>query len=104
MFGWTHGSASFQMVADAIVYVMSEAGCLVRADIDDFLVSAPRDKAQGYFKMLSDLFDTLGLPMNSDKKIPPCKSLICLGMEVNLSNYTLKIAPEKLHSIYNMCL
>ena len=103
-FGWTHGSASFQMVADAIVHFLSKSGCQVRAYIDDFLVIAPRDKAETYFKMLSDLFDRLGLPMNPDKRIPPCKSLICLGIEVNLTNHTLKIAPDKLHSIYNMCL
>ena len=28
-FGWTHGSAAFHMVADAIVYIMSKAGCQV---------------------------------------------------------------------------
>ena len=83
---------------------MSKSGCQIRAYIDDFLVIAPRDKAKTYFKMLSDLFDRLGLPMNPDKRIPPCKSLICLGIEVNLTNYTLKFAPDKLHSIYNMCL
>ena len=92
------------MVADAIAHVMSKSGCQVRAYIDDFLVIAPRDKAEKYFNMLSDLFDTLGLPMNPDKRIPPCKSLVCLGIQVNLTNYTLKIAPDKLHSIYNMCL
>ena len=71
--------------------------------IDDFSVITPKDKVDAYFRMLSDLFQKLGLSMNPDKKTPPCKSLICLGIEINLADKTLKSAPEKLHSIYNMC-
>ena len=54
-FGWTHGSVAF-LADDAIVYIMSKAGCQVHAYIDDFLVFAPRDKADSFFHILSDLF------------------------------------------------
>ena len=100
-FGWMHGSVSFQMVANAVVYIMFKAGCQVRAYIDDFLVVAPQNKADSYVRMLLELFDKLGLPKNPDKKTP-CKSLICLGVEVNVINNTLKTAPEKLQ-VFTTC-
>ena len=70
-FGWTHGSAAFQMVADAISYVMASSGCVVNAYIDDFIVVAPRAEARRHYDRLSNLLDTLGLPMNPSKKPPP---------------------------------
>ena len=45
-FGWTHRSAAFQMVADAISYVMASSGCVINAYIDDFIVVAPRSQAR----------------------------------------------------------
>ena len=42
--------------------------------------------------------------MNPETKMAPCKVLTCLGIQVNLSEGTLKIDPGKLHSIHDSCL
>ena len=102
-FGWTHGSAAFQMVADAISYVMASSGCVVNPYIDDFIVVAPRADARRHYDRLSDLLESLGLPMNPSKKTPPCETLTCLGIVVNIVDGTLSIAPEKIANIYQMC-
>ena len=102
-FGYTHGSAAFQMVADAISYIMASSGSVVNADIDDFIVVAPRAEARRHYDHLSNLLDSLGLPMNPSKKTPPCETLTCLGIVVNIVEGTLSIAPEKLKNIYQMC-
>ena len=102
-FGWTHGSAAFQMVADAISYVMASSGCVITPYIDDFIVVAPRDQATKQFDQLSGLLDKLGLPMNPAKKTPPCDTLTCLGITVSIPDGTLSIAPDKLHSIHEAC-
>ena len=102
-FGWTHGSATFQMVADAISHIMVSSGCVINAYIDDFIVVAPRARAREQYDCLSDLLNTLGVPMNPSKKTSPCETLTCLGIVVNIVDGTLSIAPDKLQSIYETC-
>ena len=41
--------------------------------------------------------------MNPSKKTPPCETLTCLGIVVNIPDGTLSIAPDKLQSIYQVC-
>ena len=66
-FGWTHVSAAFQMVADAISHIMASSGCVINTYIDDFIVVAPRARAREQYDRLSNLLDTLGLQMNPSK-------------------------------------
>ena len=79
-FGWKHGTASFQLVADAISYIMTQEGCKVLAYVNDFLVVAERHIALRSYNRLSDMFTELGLPMDMDKRTPPAKLLTCLGI------------------------
>ena len=51
-FGWTHGSASFQMASDAIVFIMKGMGCKVHAYIDDYVIVAPRGLAFEHFPLI----------------------------------------------------
>ena len=67
-FGWMHGSAAFQMVADTISHIMASSGSVINTYIDDFIVVAPRARAREQYDRLSDLLDTFGLPMNPSKK------------------------------------
>ena len=103
VFGWTHGSAAFQMVANAISFIMSSSECVRNAYIDDIVVTQS-SQAKEQYDQLSDLLGTLGLPMNLSKKAPPpCKVLTYLGIVVNIVDGTLSIAPDKLQSIYKIC-
>ena len=75
-FGWTHGSAAFQMASDAIVFIRKGMGCKVHAYIDDYVIVAQRGLAFEHFNNLVNLLQELGLPMNEDKKTPHQTSLL----------------------------
>ena len=102
-FGWVHGSLAFQMVSDAIVHIMSTRGYKIFAYIDDFVAILPSDVATEAFQALYELICELGLPINPDKVIPPCKALTCLGIQINLKTRTLTIDPKKLRAIHDEC-
>ena len=78
-FGWVHGSSAFQMASDTITSIMREQGCSIFAYIDDFVIVSNADDAERHFQTFSNLLDELGLPMNPDKRTPPCRALTCLG-------------------------
>ena len=95
-FGWASGTSAFQMVADAISFIMAKENCKIFAYVDDFIGVAPRAVAATHFQKLSDLLTELGLPMNPQKKTPPCRSLTCLGITINIDAATLQIEKSKL--------
>ena len=103
-FGWAHGSAVFQRISDAIVYIMRRHGYDLVAYIDDYIGVAPASSAESQFLFLSDLLTRLGLPMNPDKRVPPCKALTCLGIHIDINASSLSIDHAKLQSIHNKCL
>ena len=51
------------------------------AYIDDYIGIAPASDAHSQYNFLSDLLTRLGLPMNLDKRVRPCKALTCLGIQ-----------------------
>ena len=91
-FGWTYGSASFQILADAIAHIMAKKGVKLHYYIDDFIVVTSNLKAEKQFSYLCDLLHEFGLPLNKDKLSPPTKRLPCLSIDM-----TLKIIPWVLH-------
>ena len=103
-FGWIHGSVSFQMASDAILYMMRKENCAIFAYIDDFIMVASQEDAMGHFAKLSQLFKELGLPMNPDKVSPPTRTLTCLGITIDLDNNSLSIEKSKVEEIYAECL
>ena len=96
--------AAFQRVSDAIVYIMRRHGYDLVAYIDNYIGVAPANSAKSQFSFLSDLLTKLGLPMNPDKRVPPCKALTCLGIPIGINASSLSIDHSKLQSIYDECL
>ena len=96
-FGWTHGSASFQILSDAISFIMGKEGIRLRCYIDDYIAVVPKSKAQQAFMQLC-------LPINSEKLTPPTKRLTCLAIDIDVDNNTMSISQEKLEDIYAICL
>ena len=94
-FGWASGTSAFQMVADAISFIMAKENCKIFAYMDDFIGVAPRAVAATHFQKLSDLLTELGLPMNPQKKTPPCRSLTCFGITINIDAATLQLTNQK---------
>ena len=104
VFGWVHGSSSFQLIADAITYIMGRHGFQTFAYIDDFVIVTEKNVANQAFHTLYNIFQELGLPMNEDKRMPPTHKLTCLGITIDLHNNTLSIDPVKLEAIYEDCI
>ena len=85
-FGLAHGSATFQRLSDAIVYIMRQKGYDLVAYIDDYIGIAPGKDAQSQFDFLSSLLTRSGLPMNPDKCVPPVRLSLALEYMWILSN------------------
>ena len=62
---------AFQMISDAIAFIMRDMRCKVHPYIGDYVVVAPTYEAQGQFDSLASLLQELGLSMNIDKKTLP---------------------------------
>ena len=103
-FGWIHGSASFQMTSDTILYIMRKENFGIFAYIDDFIMISPENDAHSQFKKLFDFLSYLGLPMNQDKLTSPCRVLTCLGITINLDNNSLSIDKAKMDEMYSECI
>ena len=102
-FGWTHGSAAFQMVSDAVTHILKASGCSIFPYIENYVGVASSNDAQGQFHLLYDLLSSLGLPINKDKLDPPSDALICLGIRINIPESSLSIDPQKLTAIHQEC-
>ena len=103
-FGWTHGSTAFQILSDAIAFIMRKEGANLRCYIDDYIAVLPSTKADHVFQRLCALLDELGLPINYEKLTPPTKKLSCLGIDIDIDNNTMSIAEDKLKEIYAECI
>ena len=103
-FGWTHGSAWFQILSNAVAHIMSKEGVNLRCYIDDYIAVVPRSMADSIFQRLCLLLNELGLPINQDKLTPPTKGLECLGIYIDIDKNTMSISEEKLRAIYTECL
>ena len=103
-FGWTHGSGAFQILSDAIAFIMAKKGVKLHCYIDDYIIVSSKHKALTEFTLLCDLLNELGLPMNESKLTPPTKELTCLGININIDTNTMSIAEDKLQAIYAECV
>ena len=73
-FGWVHGSSAFQMVSDAVTYIMARRHHRLFAYIDDYIIVGHKDAATRAFEDLVALLQELGLPIGTEKLHPPVKS------------------------------
>ena len=82
-FGWTHRSAAFQLLSDAIANFMQFEGYKMFPYIDDYILVSPEETANTTFQYMSDLLAELGLSMSLDKRTPHAKAIICLGIKID---------------------
>ena len=97
---WVHGSTVFEMVSDAIVYIMSKRGFKIFAYIDGFVAILPCNMAHEAFQALCELIRELGLPINPEKMTSPCLSSLALAF----ISIWKPINFEKLKAIHEGCL
>ena len=101
-FGWVHGSSVFQMISEAVIYIMKTKHHHMWAYIDDYILIGSKEATEAAFHGLSSLLTELGLPMNSDTGTP--RALIFLGINIDIAGNTLSIDSDKLKQIYKECI
>ena len=101
-FGWIHGTASYQLISDAVAYIMRDQTKL-HCYIDDYVAVLPRSKADNVFQNLCTLLSELGLPLNLAKLTAPSKTVTYLGIDIDVNNSTLSIPQAKLSEILAEC-
>ena len=102
-FGWVHGTASYQLISDAVAYLMRDQVRL-HCYIDDYMAVLPRVEANIVFQNLCKLLNELDLPLNTSKLTPPTKNVTYLGIDIDVNNSTLSIPQAKLHEIREECI
>ena len=103
-FGWTHRSGAFQILSDAVAFIMAKNGVKLYCYIDDYIVISSKHKASQEFALLCNLLTDLGLPINENKLTPPTKRLTCLGIDIDIDTNTMSITQDKLEAIYAECI
>ena len=103
VFGWVHGSAAFQLLSDAIAFIMAQKGYQMFAYIDDYILVNDIGDAGQAFDSLIHLLNELGIPINQDKlpPPPPCEKLTCL---IDIRHNIVSIDKAKLEQIHEECI
>ena len=91
-FGWVHGTASFQLISNAVAYFMWHQVKL-HCHIDDYVAALPRVKADTVFQNLYTLLNEICVHLNISKLI-----------NIDIDNNTLSISQAKVHVIRDECI
>ena len=104
-FGFQHGSVLFQRCTDAVQYIMNNIFPFSNLYnyIDDLIYIGLPDDIYQSFNTLMDLLQDLGLEISISKLVKPTTVAVCLGIEINTIQRTLRIPQEKLQEIQDIC-
>ena len=102
-FCWTHRNVTFQMVSDAITFIIKKHGATIIAYIDDYVRIADPCDAMHHFNDLHVLLQRQDLPINEQKLSPSCKTSTFLGIYINIPKALLSIDQGKLMAIHMGC-
>ena len=102
-FGAVHGTAIFQRITDAVRKILASENIRVYNYIDDIFACAEESVAHEAFRRLEELIGELGLPINRDKVVAPAEEMICMGVEINVRNRTVRLPREKICEIEHAC-
>ena len=83
------GSALCQRTAYVISDVMTSCDVRTYNYIDDIICIHKCQSADAEFDTLYSLFEFLGVPVNPNKVVQPCRSLPCMGIEVDLDMHLI---------------
>ena len=72
--------------------------------IDDLVHTGLPDDFYDSYNILIQLLQELGLDISQSELVAPTTCAVCLGIEINTINKTLKILYKKLQEIQNICL
>ena len=102
VFGYRLGSALYHRLSDSIRFIMTSGGHYCLDYINDWLLFGSKGKCQASFERLNDLLVELGLDISHHKTVTPRTKVVCLGILVDTTNFTLSIPEDKLKEIKNL--
>ena len=104
-FGFRHGSIFFQRCTDAVWFIMKEKYKFQNLYnyIDDLVYTGLPGEIYESYNTLITLLQQLSLEISQSKLLLPTICAICLGIEINTINRTLRILSEKLVEIQKIC-
>ena len=82
---------------------MSKFGFQVTNYIDDIIGHSICSKAQDSFNTLFYLLQNLGFDISSKKIVAPSTRVTCLGVDIDIENFTISVTHEKIQEILQIC-
>ena len=104
-FGFRHSSVLFQRCTDAVRFIMRDTFKFpyLYNYIDDLVYTGLPEHIYDSYNTLTRLLQELGLEVSQSKLVAPTSCAVCLGIEINTVDRTLKIPQQKLQEIHNIC-
>ena len=104
-FGFRHRSVFFQCCTDAVRYIMQHKFDFPNLYnyIDDLIYSGLPGHIYQSYNQLTLSLQELGLEISPSKLVALTTVAICLGIEINTVNRTLRIPDDKLLEIKQIC-
>lgn len=96
MFGLRTSALACQRTTSCVTYLFAKAGYHCCNYLDDFGGADTPDRAQLAYQMLELLLQKLNLWENTQKAALPSTSMTFLGIQLDSTNFTLTIPPDKL--------
>ena len=96
-FGSKSSPGIFHRITQAVRRMMELRGFQVVVYLDDFLIIAPTlAQCQDGYNTLSTLLCDLGFQLSQHKLVPPCQSLVFLGVLIDTVTLTVSLPEDKL--------
>lgn len=103
-FGCRSSSAACQRIANAMVYIMAQAGFHTIAYLDDYAgCVADSNTAHEAYDHFKQVARSLGLQLADKKCVPPTTKLQWLGYDIDTENMVLAIPKDKLNEVLKEC-
>ena len=99
VFGYIRGSDFYQRLSDSVRFIMAQEGYYILNYLDDHLIFGDKEKYLKGFDNLTSLLGELGLTINQANNVRPSKKVICLGILVDIANFTISLAEIKMVEI-----
>ncbi|CAH1257542.1 Hypp1851 [Branchiostoma lanceolatum] len=95
-FGLRSAAMACQRTTNAVSFVYSQQGYSCVNYIDDFGGADTPTRAKEAFRVLGDIFDTLGLEESADKATPPSTQMTFLGVGYDSDKMSKEVTPDRL--------
>ena len=96
-FGLKPAPGIFELFSSAINEFILHAGVLFFFHyLDDFLLLTNQERSSREYQLILSLFQTLGVPLSSNKLAPPCTQIEFLGIIIDTDTMEFRLPTEKL--------